>query len=311
MSKAKCWVFTCNNPQNLPKWNEKLMQYLLYVGQRGDEKKVFHHQGYIQYKCAQTHKLAMGHLQYSVKFFMEKAYGTDQHSHDYIFETKKELKGEKVTNVWKKPKEFGVRLGDPGWTSKQGERNDLLEVMEESKKKRKYELMLMYPTAMAKYGKFIDDFKLQHRLSHLKDPVYPIVCKWFRIEKPDEKMKKRHWLIIGSSTVGKTRIKNEVFKEIRMFPVGMGKSFRYGHYDDEDIIVFDDVDDVCEKEIIEISDVHWHGKERYGGGQKNVTGAIWGIGHVRVIVMLIMPQDIKKWMYDDWFVNRFETVIIN
>lgn len=305
MSKHKFWTWTCNNYTNEPTFSKKTMDYLGYVEQKAPKTGTIHLQGYTQYKCEQTKHMAETHMKLEQRPWIVKSRGTHEDNYNYI------VKNDKKTNTWEKAKEFGNIVEAEGWETKQGERNDIKEVMEASKTKRKIELMEEYPEVMCKYGKFINEYKFECEWNDLKEPTYPIVCKWFRIEKPDVKNKKRHWLICGSPSVGKTQIMNEAFDGIRMFPVGSGKNFRYGHYKNEDIIVYDDVKNIEEEELIEVSNVHNHPKERYGGGEKNMTGACWKKGHVRVMVIIIMPQNIMKWMFDDWFTTRFETIIIN
>jgi len=294
---SRCWTWTLNNPTSQVAWKPAIMTYLVYVEQKAPTTGTRHFQGYVQFKK----KKAIQHFRTAIPgAHGEKSKGDAASNIRYIKED------EKKTNIG-----GVVEHGEPdpaAWVAPaQGKRNDLVAAMESAAEgKSKLEMMEAHPTVMARYGKFISEYKELKEAPKLSDIAWPVRTPWCVIEKPAPNNKQRHWYIWGPPNLGKTYAMQSILGATKTYWVPNKDKYRYEGYDNEELIVYDDCNNIPVSELIEISNTWLSAKEV--PGESRYTRKYWRRGQTRTIV--ILSNHAPQYSSDNWaaFDARFNVV---
>lgn len=307
-SKGRSWTWTINNFWEGPVWRPKTMQYICMTGQKGLKTGTPHLQGYTQYKKKVQMNQVLNDLRNKGKPIPRVSRGSDVENYNYVFELEKEP-DEKTWDgkIWM---ERGTREPREGEAKNQGSREDLKDIkqMINEGKKRK-EIDDEFPDLVARYPKWIDEKYAEKDFNHVKPPIYPIKTPWgFNIEKPDASIKKRHWLIVGPPSIGKTRFFEEDLKNVDIYLAGAACQWRYDGYEDQDIIVYDDIEEFKEAELEEVSNTYSHKKRRFG--DKKYSSPYWKPFQARTMIMIMNEEKVAGWAKQEWFTTRFNTIYL-
>jgi len=165
--------------------------------------------------------------------------------------------------------------------------------------------------------KLWDDYQwsLEFRDDLLAKPVtWPIELhtegKTYRMDKPKKDEdgnweKKRSWWIKAEPNAGKTRWINKTFKGVRIYSPRMGK-YPYEGFNNAEIIVYDDRNDVTFQEFSEVINVHDYKKPIYG--EVRFKREYWVIGEVRTVIVL--SNKVMEEMYEGTELSAMRTRFI-
>jgi len=143
----------------------------------------------------------------------------------------------------------------------------------------------------------------RHFIAHRqrREISYPIrlitAGRTYEMHRPDPSKKKRHWWIVSPPNAGKTRWLNKTFRGQRVY-VPSADDYPFEGYDGEDVIVYDDRDDVTFAEISNVANT-WEiecavfGKVRY-------RKQYWPIGGTRNIIVLSNKSIEEHFKPEDW-----------
>lgn len=191
----------------------------------------------------------------------------------------------------------------------QGARTDLIGLREAAKKGWTW-----YETAnndglvstLARHEKFFERYKSEHEYHQLKEIAWPIKYRWFDIPKPDPAVKKRHWYVIGPSSLGKSFHLMNATMDMKVF---WAESKRMDtaleSYRDQELLVFDD-NKIDMHMVIDISNTHKYMKKR-SAGDRNFD-RYWKKNQTRTMVILSylpLPNELGK---DESFQERFNVL---
>lgn len=226
------WMLTQHVFTAEPKYNNKIMNYLVYAHQKCPTTAKDHWQIYVQYTSPRRSDKVQADF---TGAFKEAQKYTANNCRNYI------VNDEKKTNV-KAPVEHGAFDGNvPGIMKKPGQRNDIAQYIKAiAEGKEEYELMDEFPQQFARYKDLQQRVMNAEDGRHMVKPIYPIVTPWFTIEKPNPRTKLRHWIVIGPPNMSKSYMLIEAMGNMKRFVITTYKN-KYDGYAGEDIIVFDDV----------------------------------------------------------------------
>lgn len=231
---------------NEPKWKPRVMQYLCYALQRGDEARRWHWQIYVQFKCTQPLGQAKKHMG-EKSAHMEKQRGTAAEARDYI------LVDEKKTNM-EDPVEHGEWKEDCQAGAGAGARSDLVAYRQKivSEGLSKSLLLAEAPDTYCRYAKAFDHWFVE---AERKQPVLakkfePERCKdackaitdYLAIAENDRKIL---WLWEPVGGVGKSAILTETHNQLlkkgtSVFMCKGGKDADCAHaYDGQQVVLMD------------------------------------------------------------------------
>lgn len=274
--KYKNWIITCHNPTNDPTWKPKVMHYLGYVLQRGEQTGAMHYQGYVQYKNRQTLTNAIMHLGLEAHPHLVAARGTHIEATEYW------LHGE--TNI-APPIQHGTL--QEAITIKQvlqGQRTDLHALMDSIKAgKRHRELLETHPNETAKFPKWVKDYQAAIKRG-TEEIKWPIELPWCTIQKPTAKNRKRNLWIWGKPNIGKTYHISKALKGQRAYIIGKDLTNVWDEYEDEEVIVMDDTRGIDWADIISITNVWMHPVKCPGYCRYNNN--YFKVDQVRVLIIL-------------------------
>lgn len=284
MSKSFNWVFTINNPVQWVKFKPKTMQYMVQSPQIGKEKKTKHLQCFVQFKCE---KALAGFNQQVNQTTKQHAHGEiaragyKQAVHDYILNGETNTFFDKFDHIQIDGKCDEDYVPVP---RQQGKRSDLKSAMAAVKDGASdMELCQGWPNIMARNAKFIAEYRGALEMAEQKEIKFPVDCEWFDLDKPDGRVKRRHIWLWGPPDIGKSIIVQQALMGTKTFMAGSSDKYRYEGYDDEEIIIYDDIVPSVE-EILQVTQVHLIRKERYGDiryGRK-----YWKLFQARTIIIL-------------------------
>jgi len=290
MSKSKAWTWTWHDPDGLPDFRPRSMTYMVYALQMCPKTFGYHYQGYTQFRIPKD--LRGFQSAHPEGAHGEISRGTPKENWDYIVLDKKK------TNL-----EDAVEHGEVNWDlpvvpNQQGARNDLKAAMKDVKEgKSIFKMREEHPMTMARYERFINQYRNSIDLAERGELQYPIKLPWFTIEKPDPAVKKRHWYVCGPPNVGKTKAIREAIGDKRVFWIS-NLEHCFEDYDNEDIIIMDDV--ACPSDLcINITDTHCAGvkpliKSRY-------LTQYWKKNHCRVLIVIanrwvpLEPREMERY----------------
>nr|WAE42652.1 MAG: replication associated protein [Cressdnaviricota sp.] len=275
--KARNWVVTINNPtKDRVKFDARTMTALT--------------------QCRQIGELGTPHDQVGVQWIKDRdwtgcgagigqpcwrsiARGSVQSIIDYI------VLDEKKTNV-------GIPMTQGVWDhsvvpgpSKQGIDGRLAEIKDAifERKAKRCDILDQFPSLASRHMNVVDNWFRMERMRHTVDVTYPKNLFGYKIGMPDPKMKKRHLYIRGRPDLGKTYYTEMVFDKQRVFYVGSESKYNLEDYDDEDILVYDDVMPSL-KEILDITNTYRGNRQRSGG--KRYSTGYWMKDHCRTVIIL-------------------------
>jgi len=107
--------------------------------------------------------------------------------------------------------------------------------------------------------------------------------KTYEMNKPDVRLKKRHWWIVAKANAGKTKWVNKTFAGIKIYVPRMG-AYPFEGYMDEDIIIYDDRDGVKFEEFSDVCNT-WDIMKPIAGQIRYITQN-WKIGHARNVIVM-------------------------
>lgn len=123
----------------------------------------------------------------------------------------------------------------------------------------------------------------------------------YRMQKPDPKEKKRSWWIVSPPNSGKSRWVNETFAGQKVY-VTMTGPYPFEQYNDQDIVIYDDKDNISFAEFSSVLNTYQIETPRWG--QSRYVPKYWKEGHTRNIIVLsnktieeqfeATPIDIKR-----------------
>lgn len=152
-----------------------------------------------------------------------------------------------------------------------------------------------------------DAWKMYKVSKTQRDLDYPILLPQGMglIEKPDARIKKRHWWITGPSGCGKTLWANDVFANAKIYVRPAGAIYPFEGYQDQEIILYDDVNmDGLLEELKSVTNtwkmnVHVYGMTRY-------KKEFWPINKARTVIVLSNWD--SPYFQDAAFLGRFNVV---
>lgn len=145
------------------------------------------------------------------------------------------------------------------------------------------------------------EWDLDQEKKDRKEIKYPIWVLGHPIPEPSPKERKRHFLILGKPDCGKSYELETALAGLKVYKASGKKEWRFTDYDNEDLIIYDDVLDISIDEILNVTGTYYtmtpiYGDRKFGKGY-------WKTGHTRTIIIVLnyMPE----WMRDDRFISRF------
>lgn len=269
------WVFTYNNPLHEPIWRPRSMNYFVYCLQKAPTTGTIHYQGYVQFHTAKDKTGAKKAL--PKRCWSKRAGGTWQHSRKYICEDAKE------TNQ-AEPVEHGVPVDLPDEDAPhQGERNDIRAAMADVREgKSVMQLREDHPSLMMRGERWLLGYRAGLAGHRLRPITYPVVTPWFTVPKPDPSVKRRHWWLVGAPDAGKSLGVLGAFRGMRVYLVGSAR-YPYEQYEDEDVIVYDDVVPT-EGHMIRVTNT-WPA-QMHVAGECRYFPKFWKIDHCRTVIIL-------------------------
>lgn len=139
------------------------------------------------------------------------------------------------------------------------------------------------PDNFIKRKKDYDAWIEHNTLMNLKEPEYPITFMGQTINKPDPSIKKRHFWIYGPPDIGKTYNINKTFKGLKVF-VRPSNKYPYEQYDNEDIIIFDDIQNIRFDEIASITNTYSIKTPVYG--DIRYFNKFYKLEHTRTVIVV-------------------------
>lgn len=280
---SRAWIFVWNNPTSEIAFKKSTMNYLSYVLQEGKGTHTPHFQGYVQFKKEQDWNGSKKKLPEGCH--REIARSNWQTACGYFADMK--MPGIKTwsgdTNVAPIVEHGEPEDIDPV-VRKQGKRTDL-EMVKGAilEGATDWELMNNYSDAWSRNKKFINDYRQASQYQKLEEVTWPIVLPWVTIQKPvNEHDKKRHYWIWGPPNCGKTIVTQNIFEGKRVYFAQEG-SYTFEGYQDEDVIVYDDVTPSI-KEMEDVSNC-WRSQRKRAGGNR-YESAYWKLKQLRTMIVL-------------------------
>lgn len=282
--RSRAWVWTSYETEP-PGWT-KAMNYLLYVKQKCPTTDRIHWQGYSQFKK----RLNMFRVQQQIGKlgFMDRAGGRLADNQRYIKDDEKKTNQERPYEIGD-PEDIEPEKKGPG----QGARMDLKAAINDIKEGKKswFEMKEDHLAVFAKYPRFLKDYAMEWKQERREEIKWPVVLPWATIEKPDPARKKRHLWIWGPPDSGKTFGFTTALRGKKYFTAGKNKQYRFEGYNNQDIILFDDVlPELCE--LLDCTNTYENDTERSGGSRYERT--YWPTDHTRTVVVL-SNHDPAKW----------------
>nr|WAE43147.1 MAG: replication associated protein [Cressdnaviricota sp.] len=296
--KSRAWIFTINNYTKLVRFDQRYMTYLLYAEQIG-EKGTPHLQGYVQWASSRDLRSTQQGLGHGKQASCKIARGSADDNLVYIGDGHGTNQKPAIIHGTPDPK---IEEGTGG---AQGLRTDLLRKGEEivERKLSLEQAAFEWPDLVSRYKWYFGLCVMKWKKKPRVDPTYPLELKWFIVEKPDVKVKKRHWFVIGPADMGKTRTICTALKGINYFMCPMDEKYRFEMYKDEDIIIYDDCIPT-EQEVKDVSNTWEKTKGRVGGHRYST--AEWNEDHSRT--MIVLTNVPGPYMEEDWFYQRFNVI---
>lgn len=272
------FVFTINNHQEFPKFNETSMIGMVTAEQIGD-KGTYHIQGVVFFKKDKSARDAERGLNLSGRCWIERMKGTWKEAIKYIEDGH-------GTNI--APAHHDGRsptaTEEEEHKSKQGKRKDIesyIAAIEEGSSE--LALMRSHGSCWARFEGLKDRVKRTTKLANMTEITWPVTLFGITIQAPDPTNKKRHLWIWGATSISKTHDTQMAFKGKRVYMAPEESLYRFEGYDDQDVIIYDDVHPGV-KELIEVSNTWECERERFG--KARYMRRYWKEGHSRMIIVL-------------------------
>lgn len=296
---SRAWCFTINNYKCPEVKFHASMNYLLHSLQIAPTTGTPHIQGYVQWKKARDMTACIKGLnrgRYKDYPSVQVAMGTWKQNHEYI------MKGE--TNIQPGVEE-GIAEDINVRARKQGARTDLME-MKQAIMNGKSRMMVIdeFPELAQRYRTPMDNWFRMKRDGTPEEIEWPVVTKWFTMEKPDPANKKRHIYLWGPPTIGKTHQLQTMLEGKKVFMAGSEFLYRFEDYDDEDIVIYDDTLPI-RKELIDATETWKLSRRRVG--KNRYSTAYWKKGHTRNLIILANHPP-SKTLNDAAFQARFTVI---
>lgn len=138
----------------------------------------------------------------------------------------------------------------------------------------------------------------------LKDIDYPINFLGINIDKPDPANKKRHYWFVGPPDLGKTYAINETFGGYKVY-VRPNNKYPFEAYNDEDIIIYDDIHDIKFTELANVTNTYKIRTPVYGDVRYN--NKFWKLNHTRIIIV-VSNKAPEYYDLQDAFLSRFNII---
>lgn len=156
------------------------------------------------------------------------------------------------------------------------------------------------------YSKRKTDFSAWEQdmmIAEREDLQYPITFLGQEIQKPDPKNKRRHLWIVGEPSIGKTYAINETFGGKKVFLRSKDK-YPYENYNNEDIIIYDDVSDIKFEELSNVTET-W--KLIASVGDSRYTKKFWKLNHTRTVIVISNTEPDYHHLHNA-FLSRFKVI---
>jgi len=200
--RSRTFVFTENNPEGIPEYDEKDMRYLIFQLEMGEEGTI-HYQGYVAFRNARTISAVS---RYFPRAHIEIARGTEEQCIAYC--TKEDTRLEE-------PEEYGVRAA-------QGKRTDLDDICAMVKEgKTKLEMFEAHPSTFTRYVSNVE------RVIEIVRPAPP--------RERDVEVT----LLWGATGTGKTHRIMHLEKSVYKAAEGL---HRFDGYNGEEVLFLDEFD---------------------------------------------------------------------
>lgn len=172
----------------------------------------------------------------------------------------------------------------------------------------------MFPNSTG-FGRKMDDHKawINFMETGAVEPVkWPIrLPDGALIDKPIQSYKKRHWLIQGVPSSGKTYWAKHGFRNQDVYWVPNENGYPFEEYNSQEVIIFDDYDlgqrGVSEM-IIQLAEV-WFDNQHHVPGKVRYKNNHLKKDQVRTI--FILTNDMPIWMGETRMISRFNTMSMN
>lgn len=299
MVKSRDWVFTMNNYKSADVTLTRGMNYLVYVPQVAPSTGTPHLQGYVQFKTERDENGAYRAFKTEhPEVHLEQARETWQYNKDvYFTEANKapEQKSNQGPIVEKGTPEDIVpkRRPEKKKQNEQGKRTDIAAfkafLLSDYTEKELYDL---WGEKVDRHPRLLVMANLMKERRNRRPYMWPITLPWkdvkgnpIVIQEPKPSNKQRHVLVVGAASSGKTDCIGRILDGGDWFLVQADTKYPWESYDNEQVIVIDDMEDDFEEKMIINCCNCWKKDIDIAKGARYV-GKKWRKNQARVIIWL-------------------------
>lgn len=129
-----------------------------------------------------------------------------------------------------------------------------------------------------------NSYEMDKKYEELIELEWPILYKNIKLEKPDPKNKKRHLWIWGKPTISKTKEMQDICEGKKVYYCPTESKYRWENYRNEEIVIFDDCDQLSVSELISVTET-WRVRKEIHGGSRNYA-RFWPLNICRICIVL-------------------------